>query len=124
MKKRILTAVLLLSTLMTTQAQVKGNKTIETRSFDIQDVETIKLNFYAHVTIIKDTTSFLTITTDTNIFDRIEKEVVDKVLHLDQKEWISPSKKSVIHIGAPELKRVETGTHDKTHIILNGGSFA
>ena len=123
MKNSFLHTILLFLTIVMAQAQVKGNKTIETRTFDIEDVETVKLNFYANVTIVQDTTSYLTITTDTNVFDLIKKDVVDKVLHLDQKEWISPSKKAVIHIGVPDLKRVETGTHDKTNIVLNGRKF-
>ena len=98
-------------------AQTKGNKSIETRTFNIKNVENIKINFYAKVTIDQSATEGMTITTDSNLFDLIDKEVVGNTLHLDQKKWISPSQDVVISIGAPYLTRVETGTHDVTKII-------
>ena len=98
-------------------AQIKGNKTIETRTFKVENVNNIKINFYADVTIDASLEEGLTITTDENLFDYIQKNVVDNTLYLDQKEWISSSKKTKIVIGAPNLKRVETGTHDITKIV-------
>lgn len=98
-------------------AQTKGNKNIETRMFNIKNVENIKINFYAKVTIDQSATEGMTITTDSNLFDFIDKEIVGNTLHLDQKKWISPSQDAVIIIGAPHLKNVETGTHDVTKII-------
>lgn len=98
-------------------AQVKGNKSIETRTFDIKNVEIIKINFYAKVTIDASAKEGMTITTDTNLFDLIEKDMDGNTLVLDQKKWISPSQDAIITIGAPGLKRVETGTHDLTKII-------
>ena len=59
----------------------------------------------------------MTITTDENLLGLIDKDLEDGKLHLDQKEWISPSQDIIISIGAPNLKRVETGTHDITKII-------
>ena len=101
----------------TSMAQIKGNKTIETRTFKVENVNNIKINFYADVTIDASLEEGLTITTDENLFDYIQKNVVDNTLYLDQKEWISSSKKTKIVIGAPNLKRVETGTHDITKIV-------
>jgi hypothetical protein len=98
-------------------AQVKGNKTIETRTFTIDNVDTIKINFYAKVTIDQSAKEGMTITTDSNLFDLIDKEVVGGTLHLDQLEWIQPSQKAVITIGAPNIRHVESGTHDLTRII-------
>ena len=98
-------------------AQTKGNRNIETRTFNIKNVENIKINFYAKVTIDQSATEGMTITTDSNLFDLIDKEMVGNTLHLDQKKWISPSKDAIIIIGAPNLKKVETGTHDVTKII-------
>lgn len=109
--------VLLLLVGMTAIAQIKGNKTIETRNFNIEGLEHIKINFYAKVTIDQSAKESLEITTDSNLFDLIDTEVIDGVLHLNQKEWISPSQKTIINIGAPNLKRVESGTHDITRII-------
>ena len=98
-------------------AQIKGNKQIETKTFTIENVKTIKINFYANITIDASAKEALTITTDSNLFNLIDKEVVDGTLYLDQKEWISPSQKTIITIGAPNLYRVEQGTHDITKIV-------
>ena len=98
-------------------AQTKGNGNIETRTFNIKNVENIKINFYAKVTIDQSATEGMIITTDSNLFDLIDKEVVGNTLHLDQKKWITPSQDAVIVIGAPRVKNVETGTHDVTKII-------
>ena len=102
---------------MTGISQIKGNKTIETRDFNVAGLEHIKINFYAKVTIDQSAEESMRITTDSNLFDLIDTEVVDGVLHLNQKKWISPSQNAIITIGAPNLKRVETGTHDITKII-------
>ncbi|MDH7446512.1 GIN domain-containing protein [Aquimarina sp. 2201CG14-23] len=115
MKKFINIISLLIS--ITALAQIKGNKEIITRTFDVDNIEHIKINFYAEVIIDHSKEESLTITTDANLFEYIEKEIVDGTLHLDQKEWISPSKNVKIIIGAPNLKKVESGTHDVTRII-------
>lgn len=108
---------LLLLVGMTGLAQIKGNKQIETRTFAIENVQHVKINFYAKITIDPSLEEGLTITTDNNLFDLIDKEVVENTLHLDQKEWIKPSKDAVITIGAPNLRRLTTGTHDVTRVI-------
>jgi len=98
-------------------AQVNGNKNIITRTFPLEDIQKIKINFYAKITIDQSAkTESMTITTDENVMDLIGKEVVDNTLYLDQIKWIEPSK-SIITIGAPNIRHVETGTHDVTKII-------
>ncbi|BAO77056.1 GIN domain-containing protein [Winogradskyella sp. PG-2] len=114
--KKYLVLVLFLAGI-TAIAQTKGNKVIETRNFNVDGLEHIKINFYAKVTIDQSAEENMSITTDTNLFDLIDTEVVDGVLHLNQKEWISPSQHAIITIGAPNLKRLESGTHDTTKII-------
>ncbi|MBC8756323.1 DUF2807 domain-containing protein [Kordia sp. YSTF-M3] len=109
--------VLLLLIGFSGMAQVKGNKKISTRTFPIESVQKIKINFYAQVTIDQSAPEGMTITTDENLFDLIDTEVVGNTLHLDQKEWIQPSQKAIITIGAPNLRHVETGTHDVTKVI-------
>lgn len=109
--------LLLLIVAGTGLAQIKGNKNIETKSFTVKNVKKIKINFYAYVTIDASAKESLTITTDSNMFELIEKEVIDGTLYLNQKEWISPSQKTKIKIGAPYLYHVEQGTHDTTKII-------
>jgi len=115
MKKGITLFILLMA--LSLSAQVKGNKNIETRSFDIQGVEVIQINFYAQITIDQSVEEGMTITMDSNLFDKIDTEVVDKKLHLDQLKWVQPSEKVIIKIGAPNLKRVEKGTHETLRIM-------
>ncbi|MEO1030474.1 MAG: DUF2807 domain-containing protein [Bacteroidota bacterium] len=97
--------------------QVKGNKTIVTASYDVTTIEAIKINLYAKITIDQSAEESLTITTDENLLNFIDREIIDGKLYLGQKEWISPSKDIIITIGAPNLKRVESGTHDTTKVI-------
>lgn len=109
--------VLLMLVGMTSMAQIKGNGTIETRQFEVNDVEYIKINLYAKVTIDQSAEEGMSITTDANLFDLITTTVDEGILDLDQKEWISASQPIIINIGAPSLYRIETGTHDITKII-------
>ena len=100
-------------------AQTKGNKNIITKNFSIDNVTSIKINLYAKVFIDQNLKEGLSITTDENLFDKIDKEVVSGQLNLDQISWVQPSQDIIIKIGAPNLKRLEQGTHDVTEIILN-----
>ncbi|MEM6719607.1 MAG: DUF2807 domain-containing protein [Bacteroidota bacterium] len=97
-------------------AQVNGNKKIITRTFPLENIQKIKINFYAKITIDPSAEEGMTITTDENVMDLIGKEVVDNTLYLDQIKWIEPSQATIM-IGAPNLRHVETGTHDLTKII-------
>lgn len=109
--------IILLFISLTTAAQIKGDKKIVTKAYNIHNITKIKINFYAQVIIDQSKEESITITTDSNLLDYIEKEVVNGTLHLDQKEWISPSENAKIVIGAPNIKTVESGTHDITRII-------
>ncbi|WP_298516407.1 DUF2807 domain-containing protein [uncultured Kordia sp.] len=101
----------------TATAQVNGNKNLITRTFPLENIQKIKINFYAKVTIDQSaTTESMTITTDENVMDLIAKEVNGTTLQLGQIEWIEPSK-ATITIGAPNLRHVVTGTHDVTRIV-------
>ncbi|WP_299253267.1 DUF2807 domain-containing protein [uncultured Aquimarina sp.] len=115
MKKYISLLLLLVS--LTTISQIKGNKEIVTKTFDVANIQNIKINFYAHVIIDQSKEESLTITMDANLFDYLDKEIVNETLHLDQKEWIQPSENAKIIIGAPNIRKVESGTHDITRII-------
>ena len=108
---------LLILTSISSLAQVRGNKNIETRSFDIENVEVIQINFYAKITIDQSAEEGMTITMDSNLFDKIDTEVVDKTLHLDQLKWVQPSQEVIIKIGAPNLKRV--GNTFQSSLILS-----
>lgn len=100
------------------QAQVKGNKQIETRTFSFENVHTIKVNLYAKITIDQSQDASLEITTDANLFKYIDREIVDGEVNFDQLKWIQPSEDIIITIGAPLLKRLVQVTHDTT-IIKN-----
>lgn len=115
MMKKITVLLLLMS--FAGVAQIKGNKDIETRTFPINNIEKISINLYAKITIDQSLTEGLTITTDSNLFDFIDKKINDGALSLDQKKWISASQDIIIKIGAPNLTVVESGTHDTTRII-------
>jgi len=115
MKKFINILLLLIG--FSTTAQIKGNKEILTKTYNINTIENIKINLYAQVIIDQSIEESLTITTDANLFTHIEKEVLDGTLHIDQKEWIQPSENVKIIIGAPNIKRIESGTHDITRVI-------
>lgn len=97
-------------------AQVKGNKEVITKNFETKDLKVIKVNFYADITVDPSVKEGMTITMDSNLFDKIDTETVDGTLHLDQLEWVQPSQKVIIKIGAPKLKRVEKGTHETLKI--------
>ncbi len=109
--------LLMLVVCLTATAQIKGNKEIITETFNISNIETIKINFYAQVIIDQSKEEALTITIDDNLLNHIDKEVVNGTLHLDQKEWVQPSENVKIVIGAPNIRKVESGTHDTTRII-------
>ena len=114
MKKIIIIALLITASI---NAQIKGNKNIETRTFSIVNVEEIKVNLYAKITIDYAAKEMMTITADSNLFDNIDTEVLEGKLHLNQLKWIQPSQKINITIGAPNLRRVETGTHETLQLI-------
>ncbi len=97
---------------MTSVAQIKGNKNITTRTIDMQGLTAIEMGLYANVVIDQNATAEMTITTDSNIQELIDTEVVDGTLKLAQLEWIQPSKRIQITIGAPDLKRLQVGVNE------------
>lgn len=113
MKKITLLLLLVTSTGI---AQIRGNKKIETRTFPFENVKTIKIDLYAKITIDNSSSEGLEITTDSNMFEYIDTEIVDGTIHFNQLKWISPSQKIIIKIGTPNLNRVVHDTHDTTLI--------
>lgn len=102
---------------LTCKAQIRGNQLIETRSFEIDQIEFIKINLYAVITIDASAEEGIMITADGNLFEHINTSADNGLLVLDQKEWISSSQKIKITIGAPKLKRLESNTHGVTKLI-------
>lgn len=109
--------ILLLLVGITGIAQIKGNRDLQTRTFQIENLTDIEIGLYANLIIDASASEEMMITTDSNLFDFIDTEVVDGKLKLDQKEWIQSSKQIQIRIGAPKLERVQQGTHDVVRVI-------
>lgn len=109
--------LLLFLVAMTGIAQIKGNKDIQTKTFPVDNLTAIEIGLYADVIIDHSGTEKMVITTDDNLFDLIDTEVVDGKLKLDQKEWIQASERIKIRIGAPRLQRLEQGTNAIAGII-------
>jgi hypothetical protein len=109
MKK--LTFILLLVG-MTGLAQVKGNKNITSKTITISDLTDLEMALYADVEIDQSATATMTITTDSNLLEFIDTEIVDGTMKLVQKEWIQPSQNIKITIGAPLLKRLQVEVHE------------
>ncbi|MGC6432538.1 MAG: GIN domain-containing protein [Jejuia sp.] len=114
--KTIFTFIICFASIVS-QAQIKGNKQIETRSFSFNNVSDIKIDLYAKITIDPSAKAGLSITADSNLFDFIDKEVVDGKVHFNQIKWIQPSEDIIIKIGAPHLKHIFHDTHDVTKVI-------
>lgn len=98
-------------------AQVNGNKKIETRTFPLANITSIDIGLNAE-TIIDCTAKEenISITMDNNLFDLIKKSSINNQLILDQKEWLAPSQKVKIIIGAPNLEKITQSTHETTII--------
>jgi hypothetical protein len=112
MKKIMIIALFLLNSIGF--AQIKGNKNIVTKTFDLDKIEVVKINLYAKVTIDCNLENKITIKTDENLLKHIDKNVKNGILSLNQLKWIRASQKIEITIGAPFLKEIETGTHEIT----------
>ncbi|MEL7119545.1 MAG: DUF2807 domain-containing protein [Bacteroidota bacterium] len=98
-------------------AQIKGNGKMETRTFDFKNIEHVDISFYANITIDYNAPEGMTLTTDANLFQHIQKEMKGNTLVLGQLKWVQTSKHAVIKIGAPNLKKLTSGTHDITKVM-------
>ncbi len=99
-------------------AQIKGNKNIETRTFSVVGLTDLEMGLYAKVEIDQAATEEISITTDSNLFNLIDYEVVDGTLKLSQKGWIQPSQDLIIKIGMPNMKRIQLDVHE-TMLLKN-----
>lgn len=104
--------VLLLLVGTTGLAQLKGNKDIVTKTIQIEGLTDLEMGLYANVTIDQNAEAQMVITTDSNMQELIDTEVVDGKLKLSQLEWIQPSQRIKVTIGAPTLKRLEVGINE------------
>lgn len=109
MKKLV---VLLLLVGMTGIAQVKGNKNIVTKTVNIAELTDLEIGLYAKVKIDQSAEATMIITTDSNLQELIDTEIVDGTLKLMQTDWIQPTQDIIITMGAPDLKRLQVGVHE------------
>ncbi len=116
--------VFMLTIVQYTWAQVKGNKAITTENYTINNLFSLKVDLYAEVVIDCAAEESLTITTDENLHDLIDKSIDEGHLTLMEEEWIQPSQPIRITIGAPDLERIEQSVHETTRVKnLNRSSF-
>ncbi len=105
-------------------AQVKGNGNIVTRILPLENFDFINLDLTTDLYIDLNQENTISITTDENLIDLVDRNVRGKSLKLDQKEWIAPSQRMVIRIGVRELKGINCGAHSLVEIKdLNQEAF-
>lgn len=102
--------------------QTKGNRQIETRHFTAANLQQLEIGLYAQIVVDgtqqKEGESMISITTDSNLFDLIDTEVVGQRLTLHQLDWIQPSTPIQITIKAPLLRRLQLQVH-QTVLLKN-----
>jgi len=100
----------------TVNAQVKGNGDIVTKILPLENFDAIKLNLTTDLYIDLEGKNTISITTDENIMDLIDRKVRGNVLVLNQKEWIAPSQQVVIRVSASQLNKINCGAHSLVKI--------
>jgi len=113
-----LITLFLMLTLHTGIAQIKGDKDLQTRTYDATNLKKLEIGLYANIHIDLAAPAGIAITTDKNLFEFIDTEIVDERLNLTQLKWIRPSEQIIIRIGAPNLEWIQNGTHNEV-IVTN-----
>ncbi len=120
---RYLLSLLLLSVAVCLTAQVKGNRQIVTKTYDVQDITSIDIGLYAEIEVdMSASSSSITITAESNLINLIGRDIENGQLVLDQIKWIKPTKRIKISIGAPQLTFIQQGTHDDVVVKNVNGS--
>lgn len=107
-------------------AQKKGNKNIVTETFAYESIRSVIVNLYAEVQIDASAAdNEFTITIDENLLDKVDRTLDEHGrLTIVQTEWIQPSARIKISIGAPDLERVQQEVHETVIVNnLNRESF-
>ncbi len=97
-------------------AQIKGNGNIKTIRVPAIGVEEIAMELYARVIVDADAGKEIVITADENLLPLISSEVKNKKLLFEQKDWIKPSQKILIIVGAPNIQKVSVGVHETVYV--------
>lgn len=105
-------------------AQVKGNGNIVTEMIPLENFDFINLDLTTDLYIDLNQKNTISITTDENLVDLIDRKIQGNSLKLDQKEWIAPSQRMVIRIGVRQLNGINCGAHSLVEIKnLNQETF-
>lgn len=125
--KNILKIVALLCCFIATfnaNAQVKGNGNIVTKIFPLENFNFINIDLTTDIYVDLNQKNTISITTDENIVDLVDRKVRGKSLKLNQKEWIAPSQRMKIRIGVNQLNGINCGAHSLVEIKnLNQETF-
>lgn len=106
-----------------TYAQVNGNKKYETKTYDIQDIETFNLHITGNVTVDANSDAALTITTDENIFEHLTVKKTGGKLYINQAVWIEATKMNIT-FGGKALKKIKTSGYSDVKLSnLNSDKF-
>lgn len=116
--KNLIALFIILCFSLSAQAQVRGDKNVVTKNFPMTNITAVVMELYAKVEIDCEAPEGVTITAEENLLEHIGIDLFDGKLVFDQKKWIKPSTDIIIKIGAPNLERIEQGTHDRT-IVKN-----
>ena len=118
-----LAVILLAFFSFTANGQVVGNKEVITKTYELGEIYKVDVQMYAKVIIDMEREAGITITGESNVIDLIRRKERGGRLLLDQKEWIEPTQDIIIEIGAPGLREVEMGTHDRTVVKNISGNI-
>lgn len=97
-------------------AQVKGNGKIVTKILPLENFNFINISLTTDLYIDSEGKNTISITTDENLIDLVDRNIRDRFLTLDQKEWIKPTSRMVIRISANQLKGINCGAHSLVKI--------
>lgn len=111
---KYLIGLLLVALHLNVYAQIKGDKKVVTKSYDLQNVKSIEMNLYANVEIDCAAEEKIVITAEGNMLDLIDWSVENGHMKLTQKDWIQPNFRINITIGAPNLERIQQTVHEST----------
>ncbi len=114
--KQLLT-LLIAITITSLNAQIVGEGRMITKTIDLENIYKFESNFYADITIDMAEQSGITITAEENIINFIDVEMKRGSLIIGQKEWIEPSKRIKVVVGAPKLCGILMGTHDDLKVL-------
>lgn len=122
MKRILLVSMLLLPFFV--QAQIKGNREINTETRSVSGLKTVDVDLYADIVIDASAEPVLRITADQNLLPLIESSLQNGKLVLRQKDWIQPSQRIRIFIGGSQVEGVQVSVNETVQVNnLNRSTF-